>query len=45
MATAPKKWVPKDDDTKARKVFNKIMRELKSPKNRGRRNFGGHGGR
>jgi hypothetical protein len=41
-----KRYVPKDDDTKARKAFLKIMRELKSPKNR-RRSFGGNhnGGR
>jgi hypothetical protein len=44
MATTVKKWVPKDDDTKARKTFMKIMRELKSPKNR-RRSFHGGGGR
>ena len=32
----PKKYVPKDDDTKARKLFYKIMRQLTSPKNRRR---------
>lgn len=41
-----KKWVPKDDDLKARKTFYKIMRQLMSPKNRQRRPFmSGGGGR
>jgi hypothetical protein len=34
-----KKYVPKNDDTKARKVFMKMMRELTAPKNRRRAPF------
>ena len=33
---AKKGYVPKDDDTKARKAFLKAMRALTSPKNRRR---------
>jgi hypothetical protein len=44
MAKKKPKWVPKDDDLKARKLFAKIMRELTSPKNR-RRSFSGPGQR
>jgi hypothetical protein len=34
-----KRYVPKNDDTKARKTFYKIMRALTSPKNRRRQSF------